>query len=119
MDRCYVKSSSTYAKYGAVGISVCDEWHNFENFYRDMGNKPTKEHSIDRIDGSKGYSPDNCRWATNDEQANNQKSNRKVTWHGKTYNVSQLMRHLGLYTSTGKYYSRLNRGWSIEETFRD
>ena len=117
MDRCYVKSSSTYEKYGARGVAVCDRWHDFSNFYDDIGKKPSSKHSIDRIDGSKGYSLENCRWATDEEQANNQRSNRKVTWEGKTYNVSQLMRHLGIYTSTGKYYSRLDRGWSVERTF--
>lgn len=118
-DRCYVKTSSSYKKYGAKGITVCDRWRGkgaFQNFLQDMGERP-QGMTIDRIDGSKGYTPDNCRWATPLEQANNQKSNVKVEIHGKKMNVSQAMRHYGVYTKSGVYYTRLKRGWSVERTF--
>lgn len=56
------------------GIGVCDEWKNsFESFYKDMGNRPSEKHSIDRIDNDKGYFKENCRWATKSEQNSNQR----------------------------------------------
>lgn len=70
LNRCTNRNSRMYSKYGAVGISVCDEWRNFERFLMDMQERP-KGTSLDRIDGSKGYSPDNCRWATPTEQIRN------------------------------------------------
>lgn len=120
IDRCYTTSSSSYAKYGGKGIKVCDMWRNsFSRFLDDMGNKPSSGCSIDRIDGSRGYYPDNCRWATKIQQTNNQKSNIKVCWDGQVYNVSQLMRKLGIYTRSGVYYTRLNRGWSVKRAFTE
>jgi hypothetical protein len=79
LQRCLNSNNDSYFKYGAVGITVCEEWLKFDNFLKDMGIKPTKNHSIDRIDGSKGYYKENCRWATVIEQNNNLKSNIKVT----------------------------------------
>lgn len=67
--RCYYKNSSQYKDYGGRGIIVCDRWVNsFINFLIDMGKKPSLKHSLDRIDNSRGYFPDNCRWATASEQ---------------------------------------------------
>lgn len=70
--RCYNKKSKDYNDYGGRGIEMCDEWKNsFENFYKDMGKRPSKNHSIERLDVNKGYSSDNCLWITNDKQARN------------------------------------------------
>lgn len=69
ISRCYSKNNVAYHRYGGRGIGVCREWKgHFQRFKADMGSKPSPLHSLDRIDNDKGYSPDNCRWATQTEQ---------------------------------------------------
>jgi len=75
LGRCYVKTSGSYRDYGARGITVCERWKTFENFYVDMGDPPDK-HSIDRINNDGNYEPGNCRWATSKEQRANQRPRR-------------------------------------------
>jgi len=96
MDRCeWGGHKISYAKYGAKGIRVCTEWHNFENFLRDMGERPIGT-SIDRKENSKGYSKDNCRWATRREQALNTSRTIKVLIENKPIIVFELCEKLGL-----------------------
>jgi hypothetical protein len=91
--RCYKPSSAAYYKYGARGITVCERWQTFENFLADMGPKPTPKHTLDRIDGSKGYSPDNCRWASHTEQQRNLKNNVYLEYNGKSMIAADWAAH--------------------------
>lgn len=78
--RCNDKSNSSYESYGGRGITVCDRWANsFENFIADMGEKPSRGMSIDRIDVNGNYTPENCRWATSKEQGRNKRNNLHIT----------------------------------------
>lgn len=114
-QRCNNPRTSGYKHYGGRGIQVCQRWlDSFSNFYIDMGTRPSPEHTVDRLDPNGNYSPDNCRWATLSEQANNTRSSRFVEFQNKTQTVSQWAKHLGVSKSLISY--RLNSGWSIEKT---
>lgn len=93
--RCLNPSHKDYPIYGAVGITVCERWHEFENFLADMGPRPEGT-SIDRIDGTKGYSPENCRWATTKQQNRNRKSNRLLEFNGTTMTLADFTDISGL-----------------------
>ena len=88
--RCYNKNSTSFANYGGRGIKVCDKWlESFEDFLSDMGVRPSRNHSIDRIDVDGDYTPNNCRWATAKEQANNKRSNHMITINRETKTLQE------------------------------
>lgn len=93
--RCSAKKDTSFHRYGARGISVCERWSEYSNFLSDMGERPEGT-SLDRIDGSKGYSKDNCRWATAIEQAKNTKKNVWLTHEGRTMCQADWARELGV-----------------------
>jgi len=114
INRCTNPSINSYKDYGGRGITVCDEWFDVENFIRDMGSRPSRSHSLDRIDNNSGYYPDNCRWATRKEQARNTRSNVLLTLNGKTLCLSEWSELIGV--SRGTLYYRLRSGWSHKKT---
>lgn len=109
IGRCENSHHHSYPNYGGRGIKVCDRWHDFNNFYADMGEKPTPDHSIDRIDNNGDYEPSNCKWSTAAEQAQNRRMNPR--------NKSG---YTGVTLEQGKYW-RVNferNGTRIRKSFR-
>lgn len=104
-QRCLNPRASGYKEwYGGAGIKVCGRWLQFENFYSDMGKRPTPLHSLDRIDYTKDYTPENCRWADKTTQANNTSRNVIITFKGETMSLSQWSRELEVDVGTLKYW---------------
>lgn len=118
--RCYDVNHKEYHRYGGRDkpIKVCDSWldpiHGLNNFIKDMGFQPSPELTLDRINNDGDYEPGNCRWATAEQQANNRRNNRKVTWNGVTRNLGQWAKLQGIPSSV--LTKRLNRlKWSVEK----
>lgn len=96
-QRCHNSNNRQFCSYGARGISVCADWQKFSGFKRwAMASGYSRELTIDRIDNSSGYSPENCRWANIFQQANNRRSNRKFTLNGICLGINELARMAGL-----------------------
>lgn len=115
LSRCTCKTDEAYDSYGGRGITVCDRWLEFKNFYEDMGNAPSKKHSIDRIDNNDGYYKENCRWAVPKVQQRNRRNNRIIEYNGQKKCISEWAEFLGL-TYQALFY-RIKRNWSLEEAF--
>lgn len=96
-QRCGNPQCKAYQHYGAEGVSVCDEWNSFANFRNwSLANGYREGLSLDRINNEKGYSPDNCRWITWEEQSGNRRNNLNFTYRGKTQNLRAWCSELGL-----------------------
>ena len=116
MARCYNEKSANYKYYGGVGVTVCAEWHNANNFAEWAKSSGWFEGAtLDRIDNSKGYSPDNRKWSTKKEQAKNRRTTRLITHNGETHNLTEWAEILGVDRTL--LINRLWRGWSEEDIF--
>jgi hypothetical protein len=113
--RCRDKNNTAYKNYGGRGINVCDSWReSFENFLNDMGKAPSSKHTIDRINNDGGYGPENCRWATREQQNNNYSRNIFIDIDGKRQSLKKWCDELGLlYQTTRQRIKTL--GWTPEE----
>lgn len=110
LGRCTNPNNRDFVLYGGRGIRVCARWSaSFESFLADMGERPTKRHSIDRIDNNGDYEPGNCRWATPLEQNRNRRNTRLVTFKGETLALAEWSQRTGIAYHTLK--SRLLKGW--------
>ena len=119
-QRCSNPKHPLYRLYGAIGISVCDEWQDFQTFQSwalSNGYDEKADHrrkcSIDRIDPHGNYEPNNCRWADSKTQLNNTKRNTKVTYKGETHTLAEWAEIKCINYST--FCNRWVRGWSIEK----
>ena len=107
--RCDNSNEPSYRNYGGRGISVCDEWYDYETF-RDwaLDNGYDDDLSIDRIDVNDGYYPENCRWVDAVVQGNNRRNNRFITYAGETHTISEWARLFEVHYETLRH--RINRG---------
>lgn len=110
MRRCHDANHGSYSNYGARGIAVCDRWKDVVQFAEDMG-APPPGLSIERIDVNSGYSPDNCRWATEFEQRRNTRRNHRVEVGGERLCITDAAKMLGIKAPTLR--KRIQRGWPI------
>jgi len=111
--RCLNKNNDRYSSYGGRGIKICKKWLKFENFYKDMGERPEGK-SIDRIDNDGDYCKENCRWATRKQQANNTRKSIRITYNGETKTLADWVIKTGLQYNT--INTRIHRGWSIKKS---
>ena len=112
-NRCQNENVKAYRHYGARGIKVCERWQDFAAFYADMGDRPSPDHSIERIDNDGPYSPENCRWATKKDQASNKRNNRYITANGQARTMADWARELGC--TPGAILGRIRAGMSEQE----
>ena len=117
--RCTCETDETYQGYGAKGITLCDEWKNSFVAFRDWAyatgydkDAPVGECTIDRIDNTKGYSPDNCRWVNRSVQQNNRSVNHLIEINGETHTLAEWSRMSGI--PFNRILKRLKRGWDAE-----
>lgn len=112
LDRCYRPATRGYEWYGGRGIKVCPEWTgNFAAFLRDVGRKPSRRHSLDRVDSNGNYEPGNVRWATHKQQARNRSNNRVVEFRGQNLTLVEAAELAGIPYKTVK--GRLGHGWTL------
>ena len=111
--RCANPNHPKYANYGGRGITVCDRWMDFVEFWQDVGDRPGPEYSLDRINNDGDYEPGNVRWATAREQQNNQARTVWISHIGMERPINEWAEITGIKLST--LYNRYKRGWSHEE----
>jgi hypothetical protein len=112
LQRCNSKNDAEYSNYGGRGISVCESWRTFDNFYADMGDAGVGM-TLDRIDNNQGYYKENCRWASRSEQSNNKRTNLRFLFEGKDQTLAEICGG----SKNAKYYrvhSRIRNGWDVE-----
>lgn len=118
LARCRDPRNISYPWYGGRGVTVCERWKSFENFYADMGPRPTPKHQIDRMDSTSEYAPTNCRWVTKQEQARNQANNRLLTFNGETLPLAAWADRLGMSPSAiGQRLRKL--GWTVDRALTE
>ena len=113
--RCLNPNVVEYPRYGGRGISICSEWiNNYKTFYDwAISHGYSDQLTIERIDTNGNYEPNNCKWSTSKEQANNRRNNTLVRYNGKTNTLSQWAELYGMSCAT--LCGRLKRGWTIEQ----
>lgn len=113
IGRCMRPQNKNYKFYGARGVTICNHWlESFENFYADVGPRPSADHSLDRYPDNKGnYEPGNVRWATIQQQGRNKRSNRIINFQGHRMSLVEACELAGL--SYRAVMARINRGWDV------
>lgn len=113
LQRCGNPKNDNYQRYGAKGINVCEEWKDFQAFYKwATANGYTENLSIDRIENSKGYCPENCRWETPQAQTDNRGCTHNISFNGKTQTLKRWAEETGIPYKNLLW--RINKGWPID-----
>lgn len=115
-DRCTCNTDNGFKNYGARGITFCKRWKDFSKFLEDMGLRPSPKHTLDRVDNSKGYSKQNCRWATRKQQARNTRKTIMLEFQGETRALVDWAEHFGL--RPAMVYMRYRAGFVGDQLFR-
>lgn len=115
IQRCENPKDGKYYNYGARGIGVCQSWRLFKNFIADMGERPSKKHSLERKDNSLGYCKENCKWATIEEQNSNKRSTRVITAFGETKPLFKWVADPRCKVGANALWARLNAGWASQD----
>lgn len=118
-QRCFNPNNTAYEDYGGRGITVCDEWKDDFQTFHDwaMANGYAEDLEIDRMDNDGNYEPSNCRWTTRERQANNRRTNAKLTLNNETHTIAEWTKITGLSKAT--IDGRLKRGWTIERVLTE
>lgn len=111
IQRCYNPNHKSYKNYGGRGITTDERWRYFEAFYEDMGD-PEPGQTLERVDVNLGYFKANCVWANWTQQGRNKRTNKLISFNGRTLCVSAWAEELGIPKTT--LGNRLRRGWTIE-----
>ena len=111
-ERCYLPENPGYEYYGARGICVCQEWMEFQSFYSFWGDPPFEGATIGRIDNDGNYEPGNCEWQTQEQQNNNTRRSRLITWNGKTQSIRGWAAEYNI--GSRRLWERLKRGWNMQ-----
>ena len=118
LTRCRNPRAESFAAYGGRGIRVCERWaESFDAFLEDMGRRPSRKHTIDRIEKNGHYEPGNCRWATQREQQRNRRNNVYLELNGNRRLLCEWAETTGL--TINIIWLRLRRGWSVERALTE
>lgn len=115
LKRCDNQSCKDYPNYGGRGIKVCPEWYDVEIFYKDIGPRPSKQHSLDRKNNDLGYTKKNCRWANTTTQQMNRRNTVTIEYQGQTRTLKDWAAYFNIDYRTLGY--RVRKGWPIDELF--
>jgi hypothetical protein len=113
IQRCTNIHSKNFHRYGGRGINVCEQWRKFEPFLRDVGIRPSRLHTLERIDNGKGYEPGNVRWATQREQMFNTRRTYIITAFGKTASLAEFFEN-SICQEYDRAHYRIGAGWDTE-----
>jgi hypothetical protein len=114
-QRCLDDNCPQYPYYGGRGIKIDSRWNDFHTFLKDVGPRPGPGYSLDRYPDMNGdYTPGNVRWATKKQQANNMRSNKRLTLNGETLTIHEWSERIGIKVATLRV--RLSKGWGDEKT---
>ena len=118
-ERCNNPTHMSYKNYGGRGVAICERWDKFENFFADMGERPSPKHSLDRIDNDGNYEPNNCRWATRSQQNGNRQHTKRFAWAGQQMAPVEIYRDSKPNISFRAFLYRLSRGRPVEQALNN